>query len=77
MINKYIKDITEKFNLKVTNVRNKINSWPELTIYGSISNLYNYLNFYHGRQFDESEMDFWLKTDEDNNYYIKVDVCLN
>ena len=76
MINKYIKDITEKFNIKVTNVRNKINSWHELTIYGSISNLYKYLTFYNGGHFDESEMDFWLKMDKDNKYYIKVDVCL-
>lgn len=75
MINKYIKNITEKFNVKVTNV-NKVNGWPELTIYGSIGNLYDYLTFYHGGQFDESEMDFWLKMDEDNNYYIKVDVSL-
>ena len=77
MSTEYIKNITEKFNVKVTNVRNKINSWPELTIYGSISDLHKYLTFYNGGHFDESEMDFWLKIDEDNNYYIKVDVCLD
>lgn len=75
MINKYIKNIAEKFNVKVTNV-NEINGRRELTIYGSIGNLYDYLNFYHGGNFDESEMDFWLKTDEDNNNYIKVYVNL-
>lgn len=75
MITEYVKTIAEKFNVKVTNV-NKVNGLMELTIYGSIGNLYDYLNFYYHGQFDESEMDFWLKTDEDNNYYIKVDVSL-
>jgi hypothetical protein len=75
MITEYVKTIAEKFNVKVTNV-NKVNGLMELTIYGSICNLYDYLNFYYRGQFDESEMDFWLKMDEDNNYYIKVDVSL-
>lgn len=75
MITEYVKTIDEKFNVKVTNV-NKINGRSELTIYGSIGNLYDYLNFYHSGNFDESEMDFWLKMDEDNNNYIKVYVSL-
>ena len=74
MLNQYIKTISDKFGVTVTNINNAFN---ELIIRGTKEQLLAYLAYYNGGKFDESESDLWVKTDEDGSLYTKVDVCFS
>ena len=68
---KYIKDVCEKFNLTFVEKKDKKFSWPEVTFKGEYDDLVKYLKYYNGGHCTQDDIDLYIK---DNS--ITVDVAI-